>query len=312
MTKEQRSTLIAEIRGLSDRLYPDDEEQELFGREFDLLRERFYSKLGEYADRIPRLPVSMCPFCQAPLKRAIDPGGFDGFWWHLQVPAEFEEPAACEHFRVLQGAVKLGRPHPTEATAVVEPGPDVPFVIPALSSLPGMVAVISRVSLEHGDVAYPIAYFSDQEVAPERLHQPWCRDEFWWEDEEGKALWLHATDIWDFNLVPYFEKKSLLWVELDAAAPQLRTRTPEAPCPWESLPGDRLPQMFSEGERTLLELPTGEPAVPFGEPEDEPRTRTPEEMAQLREQALKAIEILGPAMTLTPEEKEELGDFLEE
>jgi hypothetical protein len=255
---------------LLERLYPQDGSEGLSGIEFDRTRERYYQTVAEYADRLPRVPMSVCPYCGEVLSRSIDPFGFDGPWWHTITVAVPEEPRACEHFRVLLGAVKLSRPAPREARDVVKPGPDVPFVVPALFEHPGMIAVIATLELRTGDLAYPIAYFSAEEVPPPGLHQPWCRDELWFTDEEGKDLWIVANDTWDFDLGAYVADGRVRWADLASTPPRVLSSSDGASFPYGNLAGERLPQIFTDGERETLALPDGETLVPFGEPDDPP------------------------------------------
>jgi len=263
-TKPERDALLAELQDIFARRYPEDPAQDPSPREDELLRERYYLRLGEYADRLPRITLSVCPYCDSPLKRAFDPFGVDGPWWVVRCQVAFEEPRACEHFKVLQGALGLNSLVPLEAREQVQPGPAVPFLIPALLRLPGMKAVVSRTTLATGHIAYPIAYFSDHEIDPARLCQTWCRDAHWFKDAEGNAGWLIATYPYDFELEPYFKQGKLLWSDLAEKEPRV-LGPGDGPCPLLALPGDRERQDLSDGERELMGLPSGEPVIPFGD-----------------------------------------------
>lgn len=263
-TKPERDALLAELKAIFLRRFPDEPTKEPSDREDELLREKYYLLLGEYADRLPRVSLSVCPYCDEPLKRAFDPFGLDGPWWAVRCEVAIEEPRACEHFRLLQGALDLRGRVPVEADEQVQPGPPVPFLIPALMRLPGMKAVVSKVTLATGDIAYPIAYFSNEETDPARLQQPWLRDTHWFKDGEGNAGWLIATYVYDFELEPYFKNGTLLWTDLSVEEPRVLGPR-EGPCPLLALPGERERQELSGGERELMGLPTGEPVVPFGD-----------------------------------------------
>ena len=106
-TRDERDHLVAGLKDLDRRIYPDDPAGKLAPRERDLLKDRFYKVLGEYSDRLPRMVLSKCPHCGVPLKRAFDPYGLDGPWWHASGICKIEEPAHCGHFQVLLGAVAL-------------------------------------------------------------------------------------------------------------------------------------------------------------------------------------------------------------
>jgi hypothetical protein len=190
-----------------------------------------------------------------------------------------EEPRPPAGFQVLLGALTLGRPEPVEAWDPVKPGPEVPFLIPALLKLPAMQAVIARVDLPNGDVAWPVSYWSTEELDPKTLHQPWLRDMWWFDLGDGKAGWSIATDPWDFELVKWAAAGKLGWVDLTSPEPTLVRKDLEF---LEKLPGERRPQLYADGERSFLELPNGARAVPFGEPDDGPPAKlTPEEEAAL-------------------------------
>lgn len=261
MNKQERDALVTRLRTTEERLYPEREEDELQGHEFDILQEEYYEILGEYFDRLPRMSLSVCPHCQAPLKRTIDPFGLDGPWWYTQLLCDIEEPEACSHFRVLLGALSLHGRQPVEVIEQVQPGPAVPYVIPRLLKFPTMIAVISMLTLPCGSVAYPIAYFSEEEISPIYLHQPWCRTTMWIE-MDGEPAWSIATDIWEFNLTPYLTSGKLRWIEPNDVTMKIRCQINNEVCPFLDLSGDRFPQLLSGGERELLPLPNGEPWEP--------------------------------------------------
>jgi hypothetical protein len=264
LTREERDRLLAELADIDARLYPEDEDAEPDDDQAALLRERYYLKLGEYADRLPRVLLSACPVCGEPLARAFDPFGLDGPWWQVDVEVTFEEPRSCPHFRVLLGAVNLHGRDPAEVGETVKPGPDVPFVVPTLLDLPGMVAVAGSLRLATGDTAYPIAYFSDQEIEPALLHQEWCRDAYWFQEADGNAGWSIANDVYDFDLAPHLAARRLRWVDLAEERPRVRGAA-DGPCPLVGLAGERERQLLSGGERELYGLPTGEVLDAFGD-----------------------------------------------
>lgn len=264
LTREERDGLLAELADIDAQLYPEDDDAIPDSRQSALLRERYYLKLGEYADRLPRVVLSVCPHCGEPLTRAFDPWGLDGPWWHVDVEVAFEEPRACPHFQVLLGAVNLHDRQPDEVGAEVKPGPAVPFVVPALLGLPGIAAVMGATTLATGDTAYPIAYFSDQLDPATPMHQSWCRDAYWFKDADGNPGWSIANDPYDFDLAPHLVAGRLGWVDLAEPQPRVR-RAVDGPCPLVDLPGDRERQKICGGERELFGLPGGEVIFPFGD-----------------------------------------------
>ncbi|MEZ5065024.1 MAG: hypothetical protein R3B81_09820 [bacterium] len=267
--REERDTVVREIYDLRAKLFPPGDEPP----DFHELRERYYQRLAEYLDRIPRVPVSVCPFTGQVVKRALDPWGFDGQFWHEALSRRPEEPRTSANFQVLLGAVALRRDAPTECRDAVKPGPDVPFVVPNLLALPGMVAVVSRVRLETGDDAYPIAYFAEDPslIKPADLHQPWLRPDYWFENDEGDQVWSIANDVWDFDLAPWLDSGQVRWTDLEQASPVVHRLGEGVDCPFLDLPGQRQPQLYADGERSWLPVPNGAVVSPFEErdPEEE-------------------------------------------
>jgi hypothetical protein len=268
MNRSERDDLVRRIREAADATG----ETGLSMREDVLRRERLLVLLGEYADRLPRPVLSIDPFTNEPYRRTFDPFGLDGPYWDARCIVSCDDPEPSPHFRVLLGACDLhGRP-PSEVSEEVRPGPPVPFVVPSLLALPGMVAVIGRLTFATGDVGYPIAYFADQPTRHEDLHQEWGRLDYWFPRGEGQdAGWLVSNYAWDFDLEPWIEQGKVFWIEPDVdaegGAPVLRRRSdPGAPrCPYVGLAGTRAPQRVLGGELDLLPLPNGVPLNPFDE-----------------------------------------------
>ncbi len=263
LTKESRDAIVARVRDLDRRLNPPKGAPEPSDDEAALIEEQYYATMGEYFDRLPRMTLSVCPYCARPLKRVFDPFGLDGFFWATDLLCEVEEPAACEHFRVLLGALSLGGREPVEVVEEVRPGPEVPFVVPALFELPGMVAVVGKLALARGDAAYPIGYFSNQPTDPSDLHQPWLRTSYWFAGEDGEAVWMTANDIWDFALEPHLAAGRLRWTLLEDKKPRAASLEPGARCPFAGLRGERRPQQLVGGARDFLPPPDGRTLNPF-------------------------------------------------
>jgi hypothetical protein len=262
LTREERDGLLGRLRELESRLFSDDPNAPV-GRATARLQDNYYQVLAEYGDRLPRVTMGACPFTGAPLNLSFDPFGLDGPWWWKDCPFEIDEPKAPETYRALLGALALGGRLPAETTDEVIPGPEVPFVVPRLLGLPGMVAVIARLELATGDFAYPVSYWSTSAVPPEDLHQRWLRPELWFDDGQGEQSWLIANDPWDFDLERWIAEDKLVWLE--PGGKQVLGRSSGRSCPYLGLPGDRLPQSLAGSERVLLELPDGTPINPFAE-----------------------------------------------
>lgn len=262
-TREERDNLLKRAWEIDGRLYAKESEARPQGRERAQLKETYYRILSEYADRLPRVMMSACPHSGEILKRSFDPWGLDGPWWHKDQEVRIEEPAAPASFKVLLGAFSLNGRDPEEVRAPVIPGPEVPFVVPALLKLPGMVAVVSRLETVRGGVAYPVGYFSTEEIQPDQLHQFWLRQDFWFTQEDGTTAWLTANDRWDFDLGPWVESGKLRWIEPGDREGTVRSASDTDRCPFVDLPGDRFPQVMAWGTRDLLDLPDGSLVNPF-------------------------------------------------
>jgi hypothetical protein len=267
LTREERDELVARLRDIDAQLFPPEGKPEPDDRTEARLRDDYLLRVAEYFDGLPRVVMSACPYCGAELRRSFDPWGVDGLWWGVYPIYAYEEPPACEHFRVLLGALALNSDVVPEVLMEVQPGPEVPFVVPRLLDIEGMVAVVGRLPLETGAVAYPIAYFSRDPVPPIALHQPWRRTMLWFKDERGQGGWTSKNDVWDFELQPHVDSGKLRWVDLAAAdgPPEVQRGRPGRPCPFVGLPGERFPQRIDEGEREFLDAPSGGPIDPFGE-----------------------------------------------
>jgi hypothetical protein len=202
----------------------------------------------EYFRRIPRLPMGACPHCGKPLYRSFDPFGLDGFWWRSD--AQPEEPTPCPHFCVLLGAVNLGE-HKPQPDFDVHPGPGAPFLVPRLMAHAGMTAVVSEIPMEHGVMAYPVAYFAPRRPPVQELTAGWARTNFVYTTQLGEHFWRAAEfprkpddGTWDFALQPWVEKGQLRWCARGSDRTSLATG---GACPFLDLPGVRAPQVIRAG-----------------------------------------------------------------
>jgi hypothetical protein len=184
----------------------------------------------EYFRALPRMVMAPCPFCGQPLHRSFDPFGLDGLWWRSD--AQPEEPEACLHFCVLQGAVKLDGPAPA-ADFEVHPGPARPFVVPRLLEQPGMTAVLAELPVE-GGVAYPVAYFAPRRPPVQALAAGWTRTSFVYTTQLGEHRWRAADERPDFDLARWIAAGRLRWCRPDSDRTRLDD---EGSCPFLTDPG---------------------------------------------------------------------------
>jgi hypothetical protein len=264
-SRDERHALVARITHLFKLVFEPPPEDTADAHEHGKRKEALFAALAEYGDRLPRVRMSTCPHTGAPYIRAFDPFGLDGPWWHKLKIFDISDPDPPETFRVILGALDLHGRAPAEATEEIIPGPAAPFVVPRLLELPGMVAVVNRLEMDTGDVAYPVAYFANEPTPPEQLHQFWLRQDFWFENAGGSS-WLIANDVWDFELEPWLASGRLKWIRPgDPSGTVIGSGSGET-CPCLALSGERAPQVIEAGERDVVDLPDGEPVNPFDEP----------------------------------------------
>lgn len=257
-TAAERQAVVAELTRLwSQQMAPGG----FAGtpREYQLLKERQLTLEAEYADRLPRVIMGACPFTGDPLKRALDPWGMEGPWWWAEAGVEIDEPAPPAAFQMLSGAADLHGRAVTEVRELVLPGPPVPYVIPRVLELPGMVAVIAALDLPNGDRLYPISYWCEEPVDPKDLHTPWLRATYWLPD----GGWMACNAKWDFELAPWIQNGRLRWIAPGDESWTVRQGLQG--CPYVGLPGHQGPQVIEKGELANEPPPDGRPFNPYEE-----------------------------------------------
>ncbi len=166
--------------------------------------------IEEYWKWIPLVVLSQCPFCKEDLLQSFDVYDLNGFWWMDRTQRETAKGKACSHFCLLTGALNFNELTVSDGIFECHPGPDKPFVIPRILEMPSMIAVVKEIQMQCGYTAYPIAYFSKEEVELRRLTQSWVSKEHVFQLPNGKSGWNIVDDQKDFNLSPWVEKKKLL------------------------------------------------------------------------------------------------------
>lgn len=230
-TEAERARILRElahskVEGLAAADREDSDAEDAWDEKHDQLKAAYYAGL-------PRLVMSCCPFDGKPLVRTFDPVGLDGLWWHPDVTPD--EVPTCPHFCVLGGAVNYQGLPPVAGDTDVYPGPEVPFVYPRLLALPGVVAVISSLTMDNGYLAYPIAYFAEKRPPGEQLVAGWRHRQHEWRDQFGEYGSRFENDLWDFELRPWLEQGKIRWT------PPGSDRTKLADEPWQSCPYLDLP-----------------------------------------------------------------------
>lgn len=217
----------------------------------------------EYFERLPRIDLSRCPFCEAVMTHSFDPWGLDGLWWQSRRSMTVQEPKHCEHFRLLLGAVNLNGKPPHAGRYGSTPGPEVPYVIPRILNLPTMTAVVAAVPLACGYTAFPIAYFSQVRPPTGSLTQPWTKQQYAFQDDHGRPCWSISTDPWDFNLEPWVRCGKLKWIEPDDPDRKIHQGGDGSAFPYLNLPGRREQLTITGDFLSTSPPPSGEIIDPF-------------------------------------------------
>jgi hypothetical protein len=233
-----------------------------YWEQYKAMTSQLYQLENQYKAGVPIIPLSRCPYCQAVNYHSLDDYDLDGLWWKSVIGfmddgagesavRPRERHRLCSHFWTLSGALTPGQSF-TVAPMMVEPGPDVPFVVTRLFQQYSKRAVVSSVMVgEH--TAYPIVYYS--ETKPATLKYPfaeWANNYAVWVQENGQINKLHRAAYGayhyvseppyqfcddDFELAPWIEEGHVFWIAPDDASLTLQQNL-EA-CPYLNLPGRR-------------------------------------------------------------------------
>jgi hypothetical protein len=209
----------------------------------------------DYYEVLPKTTFSICPFTKEVVYGPFDPVDFSGLWWMEFTRKPEDLTLVPNTFRVLRGAVNLhsltcqGGRH----DALV--GPGIPYVISRILSLPTMIMVISRITMESGHHVYPLTYFSTVAPGPGQLTSNWLeKDQYYFEDESGISRWRIADDRWDFDLGPWIKQGKVRWILPEQSQLALESRNPKD-CPYFNLQGVRFPQIINEKGVSTTSLP---------------------------------------------------------
>lgn len=184
-------------------LKPDERRRQKVRQELEELED-------EYIHRLPILQLSRCPYCNEPLLRQFDPYDLNGEWWN-PLWHDRDDPPTCKHFLVLQGALNLNGLTPTEVQTKdgIVPGPEVPFVIPRLLEMEGMVTVVHTLPVAGRYTAYPIGYFAFQRPLQTENTQSWCRATF----SLDEVMWTSRNEHYDYDIIPWVKRGKVFWLD---------------------------------------------------------------------------------------------------
>lgn len=231
--RNRRDTLVADhaevLESLEDALADGDPES-------DRLERRRQEQRDEYADLLPWVPVARCPFGAEATFLRIDVGGLDGSWWDFHDPVRPFEDDLPSTFLELTGAVRVDRI--PSATFLSVPGPEAPFVLPALLAREGVIAVLTGLRVGDFD-AFTVSYFVADGCADDVRPPP-----AWGAEEPTPRPGAAAVDPtlgleanYDFELRPWVDREKLLWIAPMDSSLELRRGTQD--CPYLELPGNR-------------------------------------------------------------------------
>ena len=198
---------------------------------------RCHALWAEYVEGTPIAALSRCPFTDEILYHSIDTFGLDGLWWKYVAPARRAEILPASTFAVT-GAVRLA-PTVEEAPFLCLPGPEVPYVIPRMLELPGVVAVISSVAIGNHE-GFAMIYFAQPVPVSARRANRWGTGDYWFRDETGAERWSEVVEDegeFDFDLEPWIEAGSVRWIGPGDTALGLRDTSED--CPYLDLEGRR-------------------------------------------------------------------------
>lgn len=258
LSKAERDELLARHAKAMARyrvaLMADDERAGLRARaEAD-------AAVAEYFDRLPVLPMAVCPYTQQPLYRSFDHFGLDGPWW--QPGASRPAPPAPYTFCVLRGAVHFQGKKVVGPSLEIAVGPEVPYVIPRLLELDTVTAVIGELPMAPGYRAFTIAYFADQPPPAAELTCDWPDTSYSWQTLFGDGGSVIPVDPWDFELAPWIERGKLRWCTPGSGNEALAPRGKPADCPYLDLKGRR-EYLAVRGDQVWNRgLPNGDPITP--------------------------------------------------
>lgn len=252
---------VQEYFAIKQRFASPDPQIRPVGVEVDRLKQRLDEIPREYVASLPMTVFSRCPFCHTALAGPFDLWGFDGFWWSPKLHSETWGAKGCEHFRLLLGAVQL-QGQPLGANFEAQLGPDTPYVVRRLLSLPTMIAVVHSIPMELGHRTFPIAYFSTETPPSGQLAQGWIEESYCYTDPTGRPAWTVTDDPWDFELAPWIARRQLRWTVPGSSDATISDHVAEQ-FPYSNPDALRRPQFVKNARVRHGTVPTGSTPDPF-------------------------------------------------
>lgn len=221
-------------------------------KEYDTAGDTLNDIRSQYLAGLPFLPLSRCPFSGQVVYHSIDPFGIEGPWWNYAAPVRPVENLPVT-FHAFTGALRMKGPA-GNAPFLCMPGPGVPYILPEVLGNVHIRAVISSLAIGN-HTGYVVMYFSDTEGL--RVPRPavWGTDRWELLDRNGSYRWGEGTvriRSAGFDLVPWLEKKKLLWIRPGDRALALQSGT--GGCPFLGIDGTQKLQRVRAGSVELEEL----------------------------------------------------------
>ena len=241
ITAEEARVLAGAAPGRSERL------DELLAQGIPLAR--------AFRAEMPVLSMSRCPFCGFIAEQAFDPYGIDGFWWRGPTATRGDgAPPRCLHYFCFTGALALARP--IEVLPFdVEPGPEVPFVVPSILDHPGMCVVISSTPVGR-HTGYPIFYYGDPIIPETTGLNDWGHTQRY-AYRDGECVGWSSRNLLDeecdYDLAPWVARGKVQYIL--PGDDTLTLRSGVDGCPYLDLPGRRVLNRISNGVIYPLDTP---------------------------------------------------------
>lgn len=261
-TRERRCELVSRYRAArvaEDALWPRAR-TEAEHAELAAIRSERSALAAAIRHELPYVRMSRCPFCGFVAEEQFDPYGIDGYWWQQAVAIRcYGSPPRCPHYFCFTGALALARPVDV-LDFDVEPGPEVPFVVPSLLEPSGMKVVISSTPVGR-HIGYPIFYYGEPIVEEQTGLNDWGYHQWSAYCDGKRAGWSSRRVLrheCDYDLAPWIARGKVQYILPGDETLTLRS-TVEG-CPYLNLPGRRVHNRIYKGELwpKLDEPPAGE------------------------------------------------------
>ena len=227
--------LLDKVRYLKSTRQDDPDHTKTEIEEYEKRRNALWD---EYLEKLPRLPISRCPFTGQVVYHSFDPYGIDGLWWNYESSARPSFEELPHTFCVITGALKLE--NGVENTRfLVKPGPGAPYVIPRLLDHEMVKAVLYSLPVgKH--TGYAIVYFAEFPISDVKWPNHWGMSHYSQGKNGADFRWYETyddEDTYDFNLKPWIKSGKLQWIM--AGDKDFVLHSSVTGCPYLDLPGER-------------------------------------------------------------------------